>query len=466
MSFNKKIAVIFFLLVIGGLLASPVLARELEEEYPEGGPTSAKAEPGSVVAYIYRMALAVSGIIAFGVFIFGGFKYLTSAGNPRAINSAKSYMMGAFLSIVLLLSIYLILKTINPDILYPDLEKPKPYRGVCFYGEGGESGERRCLAESLKEVPISFEVNSIEFRSSREELKGIYLFGEKDWEGEPEWHLNNKFSADKDASSINIGGSVKSFFLVWERTGVYLFKEQSCEPDFPNQPYQIQTSNIADLKDYREQVKSIHFKNKVGSGTKNNPDVGYIAVFHENINYEGNCGIAFGNDPSHPEKIAPKCASRGINDLDSPPTESYIQSLSRPIGSSVKSMQTFNYDFGREASGKITFYEKTNYKGDRFELGVSDLQDHGIWRYLEKNNIEYPFSADKQGDKPSDNGEMERILSVKIEGDLLLIITRDKGLDTYCQIFKKSDPDLSDDYVIRQPWDAKIHSLFIIPLHK
>lgn len=73
--------------------------------------------PAGWVAGFYNFALIISGILAFGAIVFGGYKYATSAGNASKQSEGRSWIWSALLGILLLAAAYLILKTINPNLV-------------------------------------------------------------------------------------------------------------------------------------------------------------------------------------------------------------------------------------------------------------------------------------------------------------------------------------------------------------
>jgi len=137
MSNLKKIILIFLLTIFLVLLLTTfssaaeeeVAERELEIEYPEIGgwrPTTIeKAFLPEYVKYIFNFAVAIAGLIAFGALIYGGFRYITSAGAPIAQIEAKDQIFAGVIGLVILLSSYLILTTVNPQLVMLKLEKPK-----------------------------------------------------------------------------------------------------------------------------------------------------------------------------------------------------------------------------------------------------------------------------------------------------------------------------------------------------
>jgi len=122
---KNHIAFFFFALFLCLFLAKPVLALEIN--YPSvPGATPPQdfintAKPEDILVlyaqYFLNLTIWLSGLIALAVLVAAGISYLISAGKPERIISAKQYIISVFFGILILLSSYLILNTINPQIL-------------------------------------------------------------------------------------------------------------------------------------------------------------------------------------------------------------------------------------------------------------------------------------------------------------------------------------------------------------
>lgn len=66
---------------------------------------------------LYTFLISVVGIVAMGAIVIGGARYLTSAGNPSAIEDAKYTINSAIYGLLLAITSWVIINTINPDIL-------------------------------------------------------------------------------------------------------------------------------------------------------------------------------------------------------------------------------------------------------------------------------------------------------------------------------------------------------------
>ena len=83
---------------------------------------------GSLIKVFIDWALKFAGVFAFAMIVFAGFEYTTSGGNTSKQKDAQEKIIGAIVGIILLFSFYIILNTINPDILKspPETAAPTP----------------------------------------------------------------------------------------------------------------------------------------------------------------------------------------------------------------------------------------------------------------------------------------------------------------------------------------------------
>ncbi len=89
---------------------------------------------------IYNYLLAIAGLLAAIVLMASGIIWLTAAGNSEKISQAKAWMVGSLTGLVLMLSSYLILSTINPGLVDFKITKidelGKLEIGCCHIGSG------------------------------------------------------------------------------------------------------------------------------------------------------------------------------------------------------------------------------------------------------------------------------------------------------------------------------------------
>ncbi|MBI2099522.1 hypothetical protein HYT45_03920 [Candidatus Uhrbacteria bacterium] len=72
---------------------------------------------GDYIAGLYRYSISIAAILAGIMITVGGVKWLTAAGNAALIESAKKTISGALIGLILVMSSYVILNTINPQLV-------------------------------------------------------------------------------------------------------------------------------------------------------------------------------------------------------------------------------------------------------------------------------------------------------------------------------------------------------------
>ena len=128
-------------------------------QYPWCNLQGEEKSPAGIVRKFYVIALGLAGAAALGVLAYGGILW-TVSGAVGDKKNALDYIKGALWGVVLLLGAYLILNTINPqlvDLINPGLDQAPPPPAMTRY----DSGEERNAREGIREgggpslVPIS-----------------------------------------------------------------------------------------------------------------------------------------------------------------------------------------------------------------------------------------------------------------------------------------------------------------------
>jgi len=140
---NIKIAfftIIFLCLFCGAGLIIAQNTGGLEIEYPDTGsgvtpPQSTQTYLPRYIRYIYHFSIIMGGLIAFLAVIYGGFRFLTSAGNPSATKDAREQILAGFLGLIIIFGSFIILNEINPDLT--SMKAPLPNyalrKGIIVY---------------------------------------------------------------------------------------------------------------------------------------------------------------------------------------------------------------------------------------------------------------------------------------------------------------------------------------------
>ena len=91
---------------------------ELNLEYPSFGgiDINDNQDINQIIVWLYYFIIGISGFSAFFMFVLGGFKWSSSAGDPSIIKEAGDMISSAAIGVLIILSAYLILQTINPEL--------------------------------------------------------------------------------------------------------------------------------------------------------------------------------------------------------------------------------------------------------------------------------------------------------------------------------------------------------------
>jgi hypothetical protein len=116
-TFIKSKKFLLILLLLFFVSNSTAFALEIDWPLSPGGTVlNDDSDVGDMVQYFYEWAIALGGLATFVSLVFGGFKYLSSMGRPETMKEAKDQITSAFAGLILLLSAWLILNIINPDL--------------------------------------------------------------------------------------------------------------------------------------------------------------------------------------------------------------------------------------------------------------------------------------------------------------------------------------------------------------
>lgn len=120
-SIKKFLLLVFFFVFLFFL---PVLAQNSEVNYP----TTFGEEPTSslpnYIVYIFNLACGLGAFTAFLMIIIAGVKRMTSPANPALVQDSKDQIKKALTGLLLLLLVYVVLTTINPDLAVIKLPAP------------------------------------------------------------------------------------------------------------------------------------------------------------------------------------------------------------------------------------------------------------------------------------------------------------------------------------------------------
>lgn len=194
---KKNIRIFLYLLIFIFLIFSVftwAAERKLEINYPEifGLKITSETTLPEYVKYIFVFSISIIGFIAFGTLIRAAFTYLTSAGQPAKLQEAKDQITAAFLGVIFLLSSYLILKTINPELIKLNLP---PLKHQDIKTVQAPKYEKNEISSISYEIPLGELIegkggvwNEEQIKSTKEMIDGFKNFLKQDINVNPKFN--------------------------------------------------------------------------------------------------------------------------------------------------------------------------------------------------------------------------------------------------------------------------------------
>lgn len=105
---RKLVLAIGYLLVIN----SPAYAANVQTAL---GPIP--ADPEGLAGWVLKTSIGVAGGVAFLLMLYGGFLFLTSAGDPNKLQEATDVIMSALAGLLMIIFSVFLLRLIGYDIL-------------------------------------------------------------------------------------------------------------------------------------------------------------------------------------------------------------------------------------------------------------------------------------------------------------------------------------------------------------
>lgn len=101
---------------IPGLTHNCTLPENIDSKHPDK-PRQCVNDLGDYISILYRFLAGAIVIVAAVMVMWGGFKWLTASGNTGRVQDAKDVIYSAVIAIILILGSYILLFTINPQLV-------------------------------------------------------------------------------------------------------------------------------------------------------------------------------------------------------------------------------------------------------------------------------------------------------------------------------------------------------------
>ena len=447
--------------------------KELEIHYPEVSgaetPTTTKTFLPAYIEYIFTWAIIIAGLLAFFALVYGGILYLTSAGNPSKMSDAREQIIAGFLGLIILLSSFLILNTIDPQLVI--LEKPKLDKAIggiyacvesnCIDDPKNPYDDKVIITQThipniskwlpKDENKEDQSLNCIEFISNTRNLT-VNIYSEMNYGG-------TKIACEKDEECIcsvfdgnticNISG--ESIILDYHIPGVYLYSNSdTCgrtaidDKEIKDIKIKLYNRSSATLPEFNDQTRSVKFVYGDCNDDGGECKAKYSAILHQDENFMGQAVLA-----------EPDLDRRCINLKDE------LSRLNNPLdskgvnlSSQVSSITVYQKPIGEPIGEGVRFWGDKNYtkEKDNFVL-PNETEYYGKDTFTFVSNIE----EEQEG---SDN----KISSMKMKGYYIALLFEHPDYKGDCEVFTKSDRYFRDNRIGQCGWLGRTDCLssFII----
>src|SRR3989344_5254904 len=368
------------------------------------------------ISYWFGFGIMLAGAIALISLVIASVQLIASAGNTGMQSDAKDRIKGALLGMVLLLSSFIIMRTINPSLVAPALTPLGEVAGV-FFTKGAEVKPAPISESDTAKIPEGFQ--TIVYKCA----DGAYsptLFV---------WMFQNKnfdYTGGVDVREVDCGQQAGttgygSFKMAFKTPGVYYFLGDNCS-GYMSGPVLSDEAQISEP--FKGNIKSIRV-------VKDVYPFGFI--IHKDIDFRGECDIPF--------------VVMGNSDCIK-------------INVPASSINVFRWNGDIKSSGNgVSFYSKpfgmqSRNPGDQsgfYNLGFKQIEKEmtsGIWEaepdkidFEPSYNIvnvpeEYRLNCPNFGQCPG---------SIKVQGNYTVALYAGYQDDTvaYCQVFNKDVPNLN-----------------------
>ncbi len=178
-----KVKIFLFPLFFLVFLLKVTFAFALEVNYPQifGEIIVEGSSIEEYARYFFNLGLAVAGIIALGTVVFGGVHYLISFGAGKITNKGKDWIKTGVLGLIIVLSVYVTVYTINPQLINLQIQELIP---VGLYGNGGITTPPGPETIVYEEIPIGTLTENLLTRT-------VYCY-DFDTNGDPIFKIDNK----------------------------------------------------------------------------------------------------------------------------------------------------------------------------------------------------------------------------------------------------------------------------------
>jgi len=252
------------------------------------------------VSYAFMMIIAMGAVILLVILIWSGVNFIMSGGDPGRISKAREMAINGFMGMIILLSVFLILNSINPGII--NTENPNLSEcsegGILLTLNDGTNITKTCISQSSEKLNLTGDIIGTEWFYEKNDIKEVWAFTGENFTGTATsvyMDINPlNYIIPEKISGADIPSGTKSIYILPRLQGFYFYdsvnygttKERTF---FVNQSVSnINETNRASFSKKASSFTSIYTPIQEGSATYFKQPK---AVIFENANFSGKCSL-------------------------------------------------------------------------------------------------------------------------------------------------------------------------------
>lgn len=476
----KKYKKILFLLFIPVFLslANTCYAREVLSwpTLPFGNVTNItdNSTMPEYVVYFFTFGISIGGIIALLSLTVAGIQFVMSAENPERRNEAVARVKGSLIGLALLVSSFIIVGTINPQLQSIKVQPLNPLGGIQLTGANNKTTSAPLTAPTLETIRKDYaqivwpkkvkntageDIDNCD-PDNENAVYVIYWYAEKNYK-----NFMDVTRLKCDGQQYTFGGA-QSYEIIKEQPGVYFFDNGGCKPATGSNSTHLPVYSSTSIPEWNSSKRGAVVSVRIVNGPKKSNGPYFGLIYFDSPDYKTQ------NDSAWATFLHLGAVSRSANDNFS----DCINVSKNNIGIPPNSDQTGSFII-YEASDKwgtgVTLYSKSAWTGgyytinsqtakDSNDLSKSTIGAEGAISIKELSNVKATYDPnmaiplEEQKQCATFNPSFQCLQSFEIKGDFLVLIS--SVLDKPCrnnnctekisglaQIFPKS-PRLIENY--------------------
>jgi hypothetical protein len=435
---HYKFAFFVFLLLV--FLSNSSFVFALETIYPDltflNLPLITDSSPiEHYVSYFFGLGIIAAVILALISMTIGFIQMMYPS--PETHKDAVDRVKGSVLGLVLTLSAFIILRTINLSLVAPTTTPLTAGAGI-FY-TNGQDLKPAAPSGNTSSIPPGF--TNITYRCNSGPALLIWKFPQENLTG----YENTVVDRITCGNTSSLNG-VASFKVAYEKPGIY-YCLGGCNGDFCK-GYMSQENLVSgELPEpFKNNIQSVLFVNDLSK------DIIYSAIFHQQNDPTrgGICSVPMG---ANKERVCINLSKK--DDPITPENENF------PISS--VSIYQWNFKTPESSGDGIEFYSEPFGWNSGAKAGKNFINKSVIKNFWNSWTINLFFNYDNV-DRPEEYKKSytnfrERSGSIRVKGSYVVAIYSEQN--SYCQVFYADVPNLNEmEFVAKK---NVLDSVFVIP---